>query len=186
MVDHITRYDMMPIPAIEAHTRYFESGNVRIGVEYRVLDDEITAASRQVLEAATGDQTGKLTEIDDRGVSLHVYVRGSDAWREHLRFDCFEEDPHYHYVSWRAKRNELLHVDPFADGDPLAWALDRIRTRLPQMLRRAEPGCEALVSVADLELIMPQVVAGAYAARFQIDPETVREAVRRDLARARA
>ena len=28
-------------------------------------------------------------------------------------------------------------VDPIADGDPLAWALERIRTRLPQMLARA-------------------------------------------------
>ena len=33
--------------------------------------------------------------------------------------------------------NEMLHLDPVADGDPLAWALERIRTRLPQMLARA-------------------------------------------------
>ena len=31
----------------------------------------------------------------------------------------------------------MIHLDPVADGDPLAWALERLRTRLPQMLERA-------------------------------------------------
>lgn len=185
MADHITRYDKMPIPAIDAHTRYFEAGALRIGVEYRVLDEEVTAAIRPDLEAASGADTGKLTENDDRGVSLHVYVRGADGWREHLRFDCFEEEPHYHYVSWAAKSNEVLHLDPFADGDALGWALARIAMRLPQMLRRAEPGCEALVSAADIEALMPRVTAAAYAARFDVDPDTIRAAAVREPASAR-
>jgi len=176
MAASITRYDKMPIPAIDAHTRYFESGRLRIGVEYRVLDDAVAAAARLHLEAATGVETGKLTEIDDRGVSLHVYVQGDGGWCEHLRFDCFEEEPHYHYVSWAARSNEVLHVDPFAVGDPLGWALECLRTRLPQMLRRAEPGREALVSAPDVDTIMPRVAAAAYAARFDIEPQSIEAA----------
>ena len=34
MADHITRYDKMPIPALETNTKYFHAGNIRIGVEY--------------------------------------------------------------------------------------------------------------------------------------------------------
>jgi hypothetical protein len=174
MADHVTRYNKMPIPAIDAHTRHFEAGALRIGVEYRVLDEQLTAVIRPVLEDATGGETGKLTENDDRGVSLHVYVLGNDGWREHLRFDCFEEEPHYHYVSWAEKRNEVYHLDAVADGDALAWALDRIAARLPYMLRHAEPGSEALVNAVDLETLMPRVVAAAYAARFDVNPDTAR------------
>ena len=43
MADHITRYDKMPIPPIEAHTEYFSAGIIRIGVEFRVLNDVAVA-----------------------------------------------------------------------------------------------------------------------------------------------
>jgi len=35
MTSHITRYDQMPIPPVDAHTEYFDAGVVRFGVEYR-------------------------------------------------------------------------------------------------------------------------------------------------------
>ena len=60
MADHITRYDKMPIPPIEAHTEYFPAGNVRIGVEFRVLNDVAVAAIRATLEGAQGGETGRL------------------------------------------------------------------------------------------------------------------------------
>src|SRR3954466_1923010 len=115
MGDHITRYDRMPIPPVDANPQYFQAGAVRIGVEFRVLSDDVVAQIRGTLESATGTDTGQLTELDDTGVSLHVFVAG----QEHLRFDCFREDPHYHYVGWARKSNEVLHLDPVADGDPL-------------------------------------------------------------------
>src|SRR5262249_29026388 len=124
-VDHITRYDQMPIPPIEPHTEYVEAGAVVFGIEYRVLTDEIAAASR--LEAATGEERGQVTGLDDRGVSIHVFAKLESERTECLRFDCFVEDPHYHYIDWRKRSNEMLHLDPVADGDPLAWALERIR-----------------------------------------------------------
>ena len=134
---HITRYSVMPISPVEENTAWFDAGAVRIGVEYRLLDDAIAAAAQ--LSAAAGESGGEAV-VDDRGVSLHVCGEQDGEWREFLRFDCFAEDPHYHYVGWRDKTNEMLHLDPVADGDPLAWALERIRTRLPQMLTRAGAG----------------------------------------------
>jgi hypothetical protein len=175
MGDHITRYDLMPIPPVDAHTEYFDAGAVRFGVEYRLLNDAIAAA------AGNDDAVS----FDDRGVSLHVFgvaantqdtqdtrERGEPV--EHLRFDCFDEDPHYHYVSWKHKLNEMLHIDPIADGDPLIWALERIRTRLPQMLERA--GAAEIAALVDLRLVeatLPKVSEAAWRARYHHDDEAV-------------
>jgi hypothetical protein len=164
--DHVTRYSVMPIPADETRTELYRAGPISIGVEYRLLTDAVAAAAR--LEAASGDERGVTTELDDRGVSLHVYAEDGGERREWLRFDCFEEDPHYHYISWREKRNEMLHLDPHADGDALAWALERIRTRLPQMLARAgAPDLAARVDAAALEAVLPRVAAAAWRLRYQ-------------------
>lgn len=170
MGDHITRYDKMPIPAIDARTRYFDAGVIRIGVEYRVLTDELVAAIRETLQAAGGDERGKLENLEDSGVSLHVFGRLHGVEREYLRFDCFVEEPHYHYVDWARQSNEVLHIDPVAAGDPLTWALERVRYRLPQMLVRAGAGEVAEnIDHRQLEAVMPRVMEAAFAARFQGD-----------------
>ena len=179
MSDHITRYDLMPIPPVESQTEYFEAGAVTFGVEYRLLDDAIAAASD--VESARGQKSARGSDnrgsIDDRGVSLHVFGSAAEGEEllEHLRFDCFEEDPHYHYVSWEHESNEMLHIDPVADGDPLTWALERIRTRLPQMLERA--GAAALAARVDLRQVeeaLAKVSEAAWRARYHHDEEAVR------------
>ena len=134
MASHITRYDSMPIPPIEAHTQWFDAGAVRFGVEYRLLTDAIAAAApgRGRERAATAPIRRASTTAASRST---CEGRDEQGALEYLRFDCFDEDPHYHYVSWRARSNEMLHIDPIADGDPLAWALERLRTRLPRDAR---------------------------------------------------
>lgn len=42
---HVTRYSVMPIPPVEENTTWFHAGTVRVGVEYRLLDDAIAPAS---------------------------------------------------------------------------------------------------------------------------------------------
>jgi hypothetical protein len=172
---HVTRYDVMPIPPVEAHTEYIPAGTLRIGVEYRLLDDAIVSAHMraQTEGAGYGDATG----IDDRGVSLHVFAEQDGEWRELLRFDCFVEDPHYHYLSWRERANEMIQLDPVADGDPLAWALERIHSRLPQMLERAGAADVARrIDFAALEAALPRVTEAAFRARYQHDDAAVRAA----------
>lgn len=176
---HVTRYSVMPIPPVEENTTWFDAGAVRVGVEYRLLDDAIAAAN-QLTEAA-GESRGEAA-VDDRGVSLHVCGEQDGEWREFLRFDCFAEDPHYHYVGWREKTNEMIHLDPVADGDPLAWALERIRTRLPQMLTRAGAADVAQrIAPTIVEEVLVKVTRAAYRMRFEHDAAAVRRAA---LARA--
>ncbi|MBK7951560.1 MAG: hypothetical protein IPK00_23030 [Deltaproteobacteria bacterium] len=166
-MSHITRYSLMPIPPLEAHTHWFEAGGLKIGVEYRLLTDAIAAAVE--LESANGDVPGVETDgpVDDRGVSLHVFGRQDGEEREFLRFDCFQEDPHYHYVSWRAKSNEMIHLDPIADGDPLAWALDRLRSRLlPMLIRAGAADVAKQVDVPAVDALLPRIAETAFRLRF--------------------
>ena len=61
----------------------------------------------------------------------------------------------------------MIHSDPIADGDPLAWTLERLRTRLPQMLARA--GADELAARVDaraVEAVLPRVAEAAYRARY--------------------
>ncbi len=161
----ITHYDVLPIPPVEAHTRWFDAGALRIGVEYRLLDDAIASAHMRVVDY--GGKYAQAQGVDDCGVSLHVCGQQDGEWRELLRFDCFEEDPHYHYLSLRDKMNDMVHMEPVANGDPLAWALERIRTRLPQMLARARAEDVAKrVDMAALEAALPRVAEAAYRVRY--------------------
>ena len=125
-------------------------------VEYRRLSDAVAAAAQ--LEPADGRVRGQTTELDDRGVSIHVFGKQDGEEREFLRFDCFEEDPHYHYLSWRERSNEMLHMDPAALGDPVAFALECIERRLPALLRRAGAAdLAAAVDVIALARVLPEV-----------------------------
>lgn len=156
MSDHITRYSVMPIPSIEANTTSFRIGSIRVGVEYRRLTHAVAAAAQ--LAAANGDERGQTTEIDDRGVSIHVFGRQDGEEREFLRFDCFEEDPHYHYINWRDGSNEMLHMDPAATGDPVVFALNCIERRLPALLERAgAPDVASQVDMTEVRQILPEV-----------------------------
>ena len=44
----------------------------------------------------------------------------------------------YHYRNATAKKNERIFLDYTAEGDPLTWTLDKIKTRLPIMPLRCE------------------------------------------------
>lgn len=170
----VTRYDVMPIPHIDEQTTYVDAGALTFGIEYRLLDEAIAAAA--TLEKATGDIAGN-QNVSDRGVSIHVFGPGEagDGLKEYLRFDCFEEDPHYHYISWAERFNDMVHLDPVSEGDALAWTLDRIRQRLPQMLARA--GAQELakqIDPAHVDAALPRVAEVAYRARYDVDEDAVR------------
>ncbi len=73
--------------------------------------------------------------MDDQGLCIQVYgeVNGKDT--EILRFDCFDQGPHYHYGP--ENHNVRLGMDKTTAGNPLGWTLGQIRKNLPAMVRRA-------------------------------------------------
>jgi hypothetical protein len=133
----MTVYSVPPIPPDPEHTTYVEGGGLRIGVEYRLLDDaELEAhyegtAMEEVQAKIQGD-------IDDNGVSLHV--ESLRDGKEYLRFDCFSKGPHYHYIEPSGERQTIVDFDPVAHGEMLPWALSQLRDRLAPMLERAGGG----------------------------------------------
>src|SRR5262245_13371652 len=72
---------------------------------------------------------------DDGGVSLELSGALSGEPEELLRFDLFRRDPHYHVP---ASDPAQIDLDPARDGDPLEFALTRLRERLPALLERAK------------------------------------------------
>ena len=164
------RYTGMPIDPIEEQLEKFHAGAITIGVEFRVLTDEIVAAMGRADEAKAN---GALN-LNDDGVSLHVYSKGPDGDLERLRFDCFKDDPHYHYVDWPKHTQDIIHLDPTMTGDVLTWALALIRTRLPLLLERAGIADAArIVDPSLIEEVMPQVTEAAYRARYNADKSNV-------------
>jgi hypothetical protein len=154
-------------------TEFIEAGPITIGVEYRLLNAEIARAAfgkRYVEQHNDSNAPAR----HDRGVTLHVYSNESGKRTEHLRFDCFDEDPHYHYIDWKRTVNELVAIFPSVHGDPLSWALDHIQTRLAQMLVRANvPEVAERIDRDALEAALPVVAEAAYRARFHSDEEQV-------------
>ena len=124
-----------PIPHIPENTRMFDAGAVRFGVEYRLLNDAIVGE-----HMGERPSEASRSEMEDSGVSIHVF--GMDA-HEYLRFDCFDADPHYHYIYPNADHQRWVPFDRAANGDPLTWAMACLRQRLEPMLRAAGGGAVA-------------------------------------------
>jgi hypothetical protein len=70
--------------------------------------------------------------FDDGGATLHVL--GRDDGLEHLRFDCFEQEPHYHYIDHSTGGNTVVRIDELAVGDPIEFSLSCVEQHLPDML----------------------------------------------------
>lgn len=126
-----TAYTVPPIPPDAEHTTYIEAGALRIGVEWRKLDEQELADNYQG-EAMDEVQAAITGNIEDTGVSLHVM--GAEDGHEYLRFDMFEQEPHYHYILPSGKQQTIMEFDRVALGEMLPWALQQLRTRLPEML----------------------------------------------------
>jgi hypothetical protein len=142
-----TKVVVEPIPPILENTEMFDAGAVRFGVEYRLLNNAIVDAQfGERIKQQTGDRPPSL--IDDRGVSIHVF--GPDQ-HEYLRFDCFDEGPHYHYIYPHGQHQTIVAMDRAANGEPLAWTLSALRARLDSMLRQA--GGDAAADAADPALV---------------------------------
>jgi hypothetical protein len=131
-------YEIMPIPPIAENCHEIPAGPILFVLESRLLNED-------TVDAAIVD--GPV--IEDGGTSLHVC---DAAGLEHLRFDCFEKAPHYHYVRQAEQRNQVLQIDDIAI-DPVDWTLQCVRTRLPEMLDYAGAGELAAAVRADRQAV---------------------------------
>lgn len=83
--------------------------------------------------------------MPDQGLCVQVYGKVGDKDTEILRFDCFDQTPHYHYGP--ENHNIRLNMDKTTVGNPFGWTMNNIRNGLPTMIRRA--GYEELASAVE-------------------------------------
>jgi hypothetical protein len=125
------RYEQLPIPMVPEHCVAVDAGAVQLVVESRRLTNQI------LHDTYHGAVRTELT-FDDFGASLHVC--GTADGLEHLRFDCFENEPHYHYIEQAAGANIVVRIDELAVGDPIEFSLACVEQHLPDMLRNCGVG----------------------------------------------
>ena len=152
----MVRQLILPMPHAPEHTEYIKAGALTFGVEFRVLDDQAPAAYRADEQREAG------RALEDRGVSIHVFGNVGGELVEYLRFDCFDEEPHYHYIFPEEKVQDWMPLDTTAEGEALPWALERLSTRLAAMLTRAEATELAqTLNQRELEAALPKLALAA-------------------------
>lgn len=138
-------YPLAPEPLVPENTTFYDVGPVQLGIERRHItvdslreaykDDPDALAKFEASVAAGGGG-----DIEDGGVSVHVIEAASG--HEYLRFDCFDDDPHYHYVHrtepGEEPQNRWVRYDSAANGRMLPWVRRCLTTRLSAMLADAD------------------------------------------------
>jgi len=115
-------------------------GPICFALHYRELDGG--APHRQGAGGAGGGDA-------DQGVCIQVVGDVAGKETEVLRFDCFDNRPHYHYGP--ENKNVRIMLDPTVAGNPVGWTMAQLRSKLPAMLARA--GYEALAIQLDPYLV---------------------------------
>jgi hypothetical protein len=148
-------YNISPQPPAAEDTRYLPAGAITFGIEYRDVDPESLAKTYADDPAQLAELEEKSPEggFSDEGVSIHVC--GTEDGHEYVRFDVFDDEPHYHYIHRTPPGaevvNNVIDFDTAAHGEMLPWAIECLRTRLPAMLTEAEGG--HLVPQLDTDLV---------------------------------
>lgn len=135
-----SEYPVMPVAPIPEHCLSVPAGAVTLVVEARDLALDLEHDRDQP------------SEFDDFGASLHVL--GAVDGVERLRFDCFDKEPHYHYIRPDDRTNVIVRLDDIAEGDPIEWTVARLEHRLPEMLEHARARELAEAVRADLPSLL--------------------------------
>lgn len=96
---------------------------------------------------------------NDGGPDIRVYGPMNGNERQLLRFDCFRNNPHYHFDP--EGRDEHHTMTPEQAADSLGWMLSQLRERLPELIQRAGGDDEAVKSAAGekVQIAINQIAA---------------------------
>jgi hypothetical protein len=133
-------YGIPPQPPVEEHHQLFDAGALRFGVEHRDLDPASLIETYQDNPAYLAEllERSPAGGFSDSGVTVHVFDAADG--REFLRFDVFDDEPHYHYIHRTDDEsvvNQVIDFDVVAHGPMLDWTFTTLRGRLPDMLQAA-------------------------------------------------
>ena len=100
--------------------------------------------------------------MPDQGVSIQVVGDVEGQPTELLRFDCFDQRPHYHYAP--AGVNQRWDMDKTTAGNPVNWTLKQLRSSLPAMLQQA--GYAQIAEKLDCNMVLQKLDQVEEAARY--------------------
>ncbi len=171
------------IPPVPGNTTYIKAGAITIGVEHRLLDFDIALAVEDA--GGVGDPNRRATLerlkkegriIDDRGVSLHIFDNADGKLVEHLRFDCFDRDPHYHYIFPSEKKNDRHYFKDVTSDSPLTWALEQLKENIPALLTEADaPRLAIKVDQHEVQAIFPEIIKAVEVAERKLSADRRKE-----------
>jgi len=149
--------DLPAEPYVPADTAFYDAGPIRIGVERRHITEESIRAMYASDPEKLAEFERRLTENDsagfeDQGLSVHIVDAATGL--EHLRFDCFDNDPHYHYIFHSDDGRETqrwIRFDDVANGPMTTWVRSVVTQRLAPML--VEAGVPRLASDLDARTV---------------------------------
>ncbi len=149
------RHETIPVPPVPEHTVYIEAGGLKFGVEGRFLTADILnehflkdPEQARIFAETTAKYGSDLAALDDVGVSVHVFDARDD--QEYLRFDVFDGDAHYHYMT-PGSHHIVVGFDVTANPDFFGWVFERLENNVPEMLEKA--GVADAVTYVDREAV---------------------------------
>jgi hypothetical protein len=131
---------------------------LRDGADYPVASKQIDRGRRTrktedtMQDLEIGGLTFRIeyrTQDEDRGPAIRVFGDVAGEPKQLLRFDCFDDDPHYHYdpTGWNLK----FSMDELTLGDPLEFSLAQIGRHVATMIGKAKvPEAAARVDQAEV------------------------------------
>jgi hypothetical protein len=158
-------YHTLPVRPFMEHTVCVAAGAVTFGVEYRHLDEAaILAEYGPDARSRFGGRrpAGMAEVVEEDGVALHVFDTATGD--ERLRFDCFDDAPHYHLLAPAESCNTVIEHDAAALGPLLDWAVAEMRARLPGLLREA--GADRVADRVDAAAVAGALRTVEQAARY--------------------
>ena len=118
---------------------------------------------------------GNIQDHADQGVAIAVAADVAGKETTLLQFNCFDFEKSYIYgpenldlevagpeMLGGAALTNLYRLDPIADGNPIAWTIKTLGTKLPKMLERAGyPKMAAATDITAVQHVLPDVEACA-------------------------
>ena len=114
---------------------------------------------------------GNIQDHADQGVAISVAADVAGKQTTLLRFNCFDFEKSYIYgpendeleiagpeMLGGAALTNLYRMDPIADGNPIAWTIKTLGTKLPKMLERAGyPQIAAATDLSEVASVLPDL-----------------------------
>jgi hypothetical protein len=99
----------------------------------KALRDSIPAQASELSASGLRFAVDYRTTSNDRGPSLQIQGDVDGKCVQLMRFDCFENEPHFHYAP--QGKNTRIFLNMARVSDPITWTMDYLKGNVASLLR---------------------------------------------------